>query len=103
RADFLDLLGVDWWARMDLQETKRRAEIFAGWWFCAPDWQSGFVLPDDSRQNELYDLIPGLLHDNRKTVQRELEELRVWWGSGHPYYHTSKMRRAERYRMTNIA
>ncbi len=102
REDYLGLLASRWWAGMDLEEAKRRAEIFAGWWFCAPDWQGDFVLADDSRQDALYDLIPGLLQRNRKAVERELEELRVWWQSGHPYYHTSKMQRAEQFDTTNV-
>jgi hypothetical protein len=102
REDYLDLLATDWWTGMDLDEARRRAEIFAGWWFCAPDWQEGFVLPDDSRQDALYDLIPDLLRRNQAAVARELDELRIWWNGDHPYYHTSKMQRAARYDTTNI-
>lgn len=101
RDEYLALLAEDWWVGIDLADSKRRAEIFAGWWFCAPDWQDRFLLADDSRQDALYDIIPGLIAENRGTVARELDELRQWWTSGHPFYHTSKMMRADRFRITN--
>lgn len=102
RANYLSLLRQDWWKEMDLEECKRRAEIFAGWWFCAPGWQEHFILPDDSRQNAIYDIIPSLLSDHRDEVQREISQLREWIASGHRYSHTYKMMHADTYRLTNV-
>jgi hypothetical protein len=102
REDYLDLLGKPWWCGMDLDEARRRAEVFAGWWFCAPEWQQGFILGDDSRQDALYDTIPGLLSANAQAVAREVEELADWWRSGRLYYHTWKMSRASSYQVSNI-
>ena len=102
RADYLSLLGREWWDEMDLAETKRKADIFAGWWFCAPEWQGGFVLSDDAKQDALYDLIPDLIGRNSSTVEREIKSVQDWWHSGHRYYHTSKMREADAFRLTNI-
>ena len=67
-----------------------------------PDWQRGFVLKEDATQDALYDSIPGLLRNNRVAIDRELSELRAWWQSGHPYYHTTKMARADHYVLSNI-
>jgi hypothetical protein len=102
RADYLALLATRWWDDIDLADTRRRAEIFAGWWFCAPAWQKRFVLADDSRQHELYDLIPQLVADNRGEVAQELDSLRAWWRSGHRYYHTWKMAQADAYQLSNV-
>lgn len=102
RSDYLELLGRRWWDAMNLGAARNRAEIFAGWWFCAPDWQDGFVISDDARQDELYDVIPSLLEDNRATVAREIDSVRTWWSSGERYYHTWKMASANAYRLTNL-
>lgn len=102
RADYLDLLTRRWWDDMDLDDCRRRAEIFAGWWFCAPTWQGDFILGDDARIDALYDLIPGLIENNRNVVAREIEHLRDWYRSGHPYSHTYKMMHADAFKLTNV-
>jgi hypothetical protein len=103
RAHYLDLLARDWWSDMDLAAAQRRAEIFAGWWFCMPEWQRGFVLEEDATQGALYNGIPALLNERREVIAHELAELRAWWQSGHPYYHTYKMARADAFMTSNIA
>jgi len=103
RTHYLDLLSRDWWRGMDVQAVRRRAEIFAGWWFCIPDWQRGFLLGEDALQGALYAKIPALLRDYSRVIDRELAELRAWWQSGHPYYHTTKMMRADSYVLSNLA
>lgn len=103
RSDYLDLLSREWWRDIDLVEARRRAEIFAGWWFCLPEWQRGFMIEEDSLQDRLYDGIPDLLRNNRDTIEREFAELRAWWQTKHLYYHTTKMASADRYVLSNIA
>jgi hypothetical protein len=102
RRDYLNMLSRVWWRDVDSENARRRAEIFTGWWFCMPDWQRGFLLEEDSRQDALYDSIPNLLRNNRDVIDRELAELRYWWRSCHHYYHTTKMARADRYILSNI-
>jgi hypothetical protein len=102
RTDYLGLLSRNWWRDIDLADTRRRAEIFSGWWFCMPNWQRGFLLEEDAMQDALYDSIPSLLCNNRDTIDRELAELRHWWQSGHSYYHTTKMARADSYVLSNV-
>jgi hypothetical protein len=103
REDYLQLLGRHWWTETDLAASKRRAEIFAGCFFCAPDWQSDFILPDDSQQDRLYDTITQRLDRNDAPVRRELEELGLWWRSGAMYYHTFKMMRSSGFQLSNVS
>jgi hypothetical protein len=102
RVHYLELLATEWWTDIDRDEIKRRAEIFAGWWFCAPDWQGDFVLHDDSQQDALYDVIPAQMQGNRATVEREVATIRDWWRSDRMHYHTFKMQQAESFRLTNV-
>ncbi len=102
RDEYLQLLATEWWRDLDAADVRRRAEIFAGWWFCAPQWQGGFVLPDDSRQDALYDTMSSLIESNKEAVRLEIEELAIWWNSGRAYYHTSKMLRADRFQLSNL-
>ena len=102
RADYIRLLGENWWTELDLKKCANRAKIFAGWWFCAPDWQGNFVLPDDSKQNELYEVIPKLLAENSDVVKNEIRHISNWFISRHPYSHTSKMMKADRFQLTNV-
>jgi hypothetical protein len=102
RDHYIELLGSEWWHDIDLAQSTRRAEIFAGWWFCAPDWQNEFILADDAGQDALYDTIPELLLRNKFAIDREIAELARWWRSGHSYYHTYKMGRASTFRQSNI-
>lgn len=102
RAHYLELLGSDWWRNIDRTEVKKRAELFAGWWFCAPDWQGGFVLQDDSRQDALYDAIPQLMRTNRAIVDCEIATIQSWWKSGYRYYHTRKMAQSTAFRLSNV-
>jgi hypothetical protein len=102
RADYVALLGRNWWEGMDMADVRRRAEIYAGWWFCAPEWQGKFILADDARQDPLYDLIPELLRNNPGPVARELDQIAAWWRSGHSYYHTHKMMQADRFQLSNV-
>jgi hypothetical protein len=103
REHYLELLASEWWTDIDLAETRLRAEIFSGWWMCAPDWQGDFLFRDDSLQDRLYDIIPGLVSGSKAIVEKELETLRAWWDAAHPYYQTFKMQRADRYRLSNVA
>lgn len=102
RAHYVELLGTRWWGDMDMSDCRRRAEIFAGWWFCAPEWQGSFLLPDDSSQDAIYDHLPDLIEGNLDVIAREIETIHGWWQSGHRYYHTSKMMLADAFRLSNV-
>lgn len=102
RAGYLAALARDWWLGMDLDETRTRAEIFAGWWFCMPDWQGGFVMPDDTGRYENYAKAERLIAEHPGELQREIDTIGAWWSDGTRFYHTWKMRNADGYRLSNV-
>jgi hypothetical protein len=97
RQEYLDLLASEWWKDMDLRETSRKAQVFAGWYFCRPAWQGDFLLDDDSTQWAIYEKIPTLIKGNKDVILREINTIREWFNSGHPHYHTYKMSLADEY------
>lgn len=94
RNDYLAQLGTTWWNSHDGGAAARRAEIFAGWYFGHPAWQSGFLLLDDANQARLYAAMPTLLKEHGEEVDREIELLRTWFDTHDRMYHTYKMREA---------
>jgi hypothetical protein len=62
-----------------------------------PDWQAGFLLEDDSRQWEVYQDGKQLIRGNMEVIDQELDWIRNWYQSGHPYYHVYKMLGASEY------
>lgn len=102
RADYEALLGRDWWAGVDPARASHRARVFAGWYFCVPDWQDGFLLGDDPEQERLYPGIPALLADHPRALEREIATIRDWYHSGEHLYHVYKMRIAEGYSLSNV-
>ena len=95
REEYLELLAGDWWKSVDLDGTRRRAQVFAGWYFGRPAWQRGFVLNDDTVQAPIYARIPRLFAENPEAVRRELDTIRAWFASEQRHYHTFKMALAE--------
>ncbi|MGH7186028.1 MAG: hypothetical protein ACREIB_07120, partial [Pseudomonadota bacterium] len=101
REQYIELLGEPWWTRIDREAAARRARIFAGAYFCAPDWPSLLITEDDSRQDALYEpLLAGL-----RSVdgwQRECGSLRRWAESPKTRYHLFKMLEADGYALSNV-
>jgi hypothetical protein len=97
RAEYLQALASEWWKELNLKETTRLVQIFAGWYFCRPAWQGNFVLEDDSVQDSIYEKIPELFANNSEAIERELETMRDWFSSDCRHYHTYKMSQAEEY------
>jgi len=95
REEYLEALTGDWWKAIDLHATRRRAQVFAGWYFGRPAWQRGFVLTDDTVQAPIYSQIPRLFSENREALRRELDTIRAWFDSDRRHYHTFKMSLAE--------
>jgi hypothetical protein len=94
RAEYIAALSTRWWDGLPLQDHAKRARIFAGWYFCRPEWQHGFTLLDDSVQNEIYTTIPALFRNNAGAVSNESAEIREWFSSDDQYYHRYKIMRA---------
>jgi hypothetical protein len=91
RDEYLAALRRNWWEQLDPTEQKRRADIFAGWYFGYPEWQGGLLLHDDSEQGILYsDYLP-MLAAERPTLAREIDSIKRWWRSPHRHYHVWKV------------
>lgn len=92
---YLETLKTQWWKGIDIEAGRAKAELFAGWMFCVPDWHGSYILQDDSRQNAIYPGLPGFIEANAAALEMEVHELRDWFDSGHRYFHVFKMSRAE--------
>ncbi len=103
RKEYLNLLARAWFDNLNIETFSHRAAIFAGWYFCTPEWQRDAVLPDDSTQLNMYPVLQRQLNDHRDVMNREVQTIRTWYESGEPFYHTYKMRQADHYRLSNIA
>lgn len=97
RNEYLEALARPWWRDLDLADTRRRAEVLAGWHFCRPAWQDGFLLEDDLLQAQIYKTLPELFERNGKAIDRELGIMRGWFCSTHKHYHSYKMSQAEEF------
>jgi hypothetical protein len=97
RDEYIDALGRRWWDDVDIQKARKRALIFAGWYFGIPEWQRGFEVGDDPEQDALYPKYPALFERNAAAVTQEIEEIAGWFKSPHRFYHTWKMGRTERW------
>lgn len=103
REDYFDNLGRAWWKEIDLVEARRRAEIFAGWFYGYPERQPEFLLSEDTEQDAGYDSLLDLLQGARPAIWREIGLVREWFESDHRLYHTAKMLDAAGFTHTKIA
>ena len=94
RENYLAALRTEWWKTLDKEAARKRAELFAGWIFCVPNWHGNYVMQDDSRQDAIYSELPGFLTNNANAIDREVQEIRDWVETGHRYFHVFKMMRA---------
>ncbi|MBI4969638.1 MAG: hypothetical protein HZC25_16085 [Rhodospirillales bacterium] len=101
RHEFLDRLATEWWLEQDRRQIMEKAHLFAGLFFCCPDWQGNFLLPSDDHQFALYRTIPDLLYASAEPIEREIEEIRAWYASPSRYYHNFKMSRSDRFMLGN--
>lgn len=92
RAAYLDALGREWWRDVDIEQARRHADIFAGWYFEPPPWQGRFVTGDDSEQLALYPRQLEMLTRERDVMEREIETIGRWFVSGERFYQTYKVR-----------
>lgn len=102
REEYLTHLANPWFSDLNTATFSQRAAIFAGWYFCTPEWQRDGVLPDDSKQLNIYPALLRQLNDCRDVMNKEVQTIRSWYKSGEPFYHTYKMRQADQYRLSNI-
>jgi len=103
REHYLRLLATDWFNHVDRRHAQRQAEIFAGFYFCCPDWQAGAPLPDDSDHQLLGKKLITYPKDHEEVIRREKAEIRNWLASEERGYHTYKMKHSTAYALSNIA
>lgn len=101
RTDYLARLKTDWWKMQDLSENQRKADLFAGWAFCVPDWHGGYTYLDDSQQDKIYAGLEEFLQSNGPVLSYEADEIAAWFADGHPYFHVFAMTRAKGFQLGN--
>lgn len=97
RDGYTAALATPWWAGWDAGAAAHRARIFAGWYFCLPDWHGAYVYRDDSEQDAIYADLEEFLSGSADALAREIETIRDWYDSGHPYYHVFKIGQARNF------
>lgn len=102
RGGYLAALKKEWWKSADTEAGRARAELFAGWMFCVPDWHGCYILQDDSRQDAIYSDLPGFLESNGEAIEKEVREISNWFDSGHNYLHVFKMSRADGFQLAKL-
>ena len=103
RDNYLAALRTEWWKTLDKEAARQRAELFAGWMFCVPNWHGNYAMQDDSRQDAIYSELLGFLTDNATAMDREVQEIRDWLEVGHPYFHVFKMMRVSSFQTGLVA
>jgi hypothetical protein len=102
REEFLTNLSSNWWRDMDLDANRKRALLFAGLFFCTPEWRKSLIQGDDSRRQSLYSEIATLLETNPDAFEREVESIWQWFQAGAAGFHTWTMLSAENYALSNV-
>ena len=97
RQEYIDTLKSDWWVALDPGEISERAALFAGAYFCVPDWHKGYAFRDDSEQDAIFWDAPDFFVRNAAALSCEVALVRDWAASGAPFYHSYKMLRAGGY------
>lgn len=98
RDDYVRLLATSWWTEHDAETARRRANRFAGWYFCVPSWHGDYAFYDDANQDAIWWDLRAFLDDNAAQIASEIALVREWTDSQAPYLHIHKLRRAEDYR-----
>jgi hypothetical protein len=92
REEYLENLGKNWWKSVNVEEFQYRAQMFAGWFFTQPDWQTGFEWIDDSEQSEIFDKFDKFIDQYDKIIEKEINTINNWFCDDDlNFYHTFKM------------
>lgn len=94
REDYLSLLGEPWWQAMDLEDSRARAEAFAGWWFAMPDGLAPISLRDDSNQEDIWRTLPDWLDRDRAALADEIATIADWMAAGERHLNVYRWSRA---------
>lgn len=91
RNDYLQALKSRWWEGHDGPQARKLALEFVGAYFCAPEWQGGLVLQDDSNQDAIFQTMPAFIERHQQAVKREIDTIRDWMEAPDRLYHTYKI------------
>lgn len=97
QTEYRGFLRCRWWEKLNLEQTKYRAEILSGWHFCQPAWKAGYRLGDDFSQSDLYLTMPDLIENKAEQIRIEISRIRSWWASQEAGYHSYLMKNSEDY------
>ena len=93
-------LNSKWWLDQDIENNKRLADIFAGYYFCIPKEDNSIYLDNDSSQFKLYESHKNLLINNKDLINREIKTMKKWLKSDSKHYHIFKMRNSKDYKFS---
>ena len=94
RTDYINKLQTKWWTS-DINS--QSAARFAGLYYSVPSWQKGYLLRDDSVQDQSWNSLPEILSDHQNAIDSETSLMKEWFESGHRYYHIYKNLRSEKF------
>ena len=95
RLEYINYLKSNWLNKINLIETKKYSEYFAGWFFCHPEWQKDFRLDDDMKQDHIYQDIIYKLENNLNSIKKETKLIKKWYFSKVRHYHSFKIKNAK--------
>ena len=91
RDNYLELLKTNWYDNFNIEETKSKAKLFAGAYFCIPDWQKNALLPDDVDRKILRKVLPKFVLKNKSIIKKEILLIEEWLASESLDYNTYKL------------
>jgi len=101
---YIEYLSKEWWLQLDLNKAYKRSTLYAGLYFCVPDWQEDFILDDDYLQAALYPISIKLLNSQLPIIDKEITTIRNWLSNNESLsYHLFKMINATNYSFSNVA
>jgi hypothetical protein len=98
RDGYVRLLATPWWTEHDAEIARRRANLFAGRYFCVPAWHGDYALYDDANQDAIWWDLRDFVDGNATQIAAEIDLFSEWMNSDARYLDIHKLRRAADYR-----
>ena len=86
---------------MDVGENARLARRFAGTYWCRPEWQTKYVMDDDSDKWSIYKSAIQMLDSAGGEISKEQELIRSWYLAGHSHYNAYKLMETDSHAVFN--
>lgn len=99
QKSYIEKLHTRWWEQSAEQqeERKKRAHAFACFYWGRPDWQSDYLLQDDSNQWTLYRPVMDLIDRYHSQITHEIQLISQWYDADQPHFHAYKMLQASKW------